>query len=245
MTHMMTLTAVSKNSKTGPMPTTSRGQQTCPKSCPFIVKGCYGNGRLFAAADKWGKPIDREGMVSLLAGARRDARYLRDRVVGDVLDPATGEVDYAYLDDVTHAATSQDLVPYGYSHAWEALDVDRIPDGYVMNASCETPEQVSRALAMGLDATIVNDDLPEGTMIDRHRVVTCPEQTRGVTCSDCGLCAKPGRTAVIRFLTHGPQKKAARAAVEQANADDREPSDDEVNEAWDIYNLTGRWPEGF
>jgi hypothetical protein len=139
-------------------------------------------------------------------------KYIRDRVVGDiVIDPAgeQGEptVDLDYVLTVADIAREVDMVAYGYTHAYDMLsetDVLAIAaSGYVMNGSGNSVEDVERILAMGLPATIADSDIPEGTMIAGKRVVTCPEQTgRARSCADCGLCAKPDRAAIVRFLLH-------------------------------------------
>ena len=217
MSYTMTITAVSSNTKTGPIPTISRGQETCPSGCPFLKNGCYGEGRIFGTTHKYQKPHDKGSMVAVLQKARKAARFLRDRVVGDLLD-ADGNIDYGYLRTVTEAAAEVGLRPFGYSHAWRQVDAAQVPGGYTLNASCETPEQVWDAIDQGLDAVIANDRVEDGTMINGKRVVTCPAQTKdGVTCASCGLCAKKDRTAVVRFLLHGPAVRKARAAVDAAD----------------------------
>ena len=94
----------SGNSKTGPLPVTYRPMSTCPTDCPFLPGGqdatqggCYGTGRLFASAQHRSTTLDVEaGVWRVRLGKDATARYLRDRVVGDVLTPA-GDVDRDYL----------------------------------------------------------------------------------------------------------------------------------------------------
>lgn len=211
----MVVAPVSGNSKTGPIPTISLGPDTCPTTCPFLDNGCYGAGRLWGTTTKNLKPYSRESLLARLQGARRDAALLRDRVLGDLRKPGGG-VDYEYLRDVAWACAQTGLRPFGFTHVpVEELDPALVPDNYTLNISCETPEQVWVAIDRGFDAVIANDRIEDGTMILGKRVVTCPAQTRdGVTCATCGLCAKKGRKAIIRFLLHGPQVRKARAAVD-------------------------------
>jgi hypothetical protein len=217
--------ARSGNTKTGDIPVTYRPMRTCEPTCPFLPSkdsgGCYGTGRIFAMAEKLTGERSADDVDATLAKRNPAARYMRDRVVGDVIDvDADGSVtvDVEYIEAVADAAARNDLTAFGYSHAWPRFtpeDVARMAaSGYVMNASCETPADVDAALAMGLPATIANDDIAEGTMIGGGRVVTCPAQTRDdVDCASCGLCAKPQRKAVVRFLIHGTAQRKARAAV--------------------------------
>lgn len=213
------ISAASGNSKTGPIPTTSRPQDTCPTSCPFFDAGCYGKGRIFALADKYANEHNESSMTAVLSKARKAARIVRDRVVGDLLD-TDGNVDYAYMRAIAAAARVNGLRVFGYTHVpLERLDLDSVPENYVLNISTETPDGAAAAIRAGFDAVMVNDDIAEGTMIEGKRIVTCPAQTReGITCATCGLCSKKNRKSIIRFLTHGAGKRKAAQAVRKANA---------------------------
>jgi hypothetical protein len=45
--------------------------------------------------------------------------------------------------------------------------------------------------------------------------VICPTNTHGVTCADCGLCARPSRAAIIGFPASGGSKHR----IQQENQD--------------------------
>lgn len=211
------IVARSRNTKTGNIPVTYRDmEETCPRECPFFNNGCYGDGRIKSRARKHAKQVTQESALSTLSKRDKSARLLRDRVVGDIL--TDGKIDMDYVLGIAAVARQSSLIAFGYTHAWRRLTKRMIKSitasGYVMNASCETVDDVASALAAGLPAVITNDDIDDGTMIDGKRVITCPAQTRDdVTCASCGLCAKPDRKAVIRFLVHGPSKNRARAAI--------------------------------
>jgi len=216
------IVAQSSNSKTGPIPVTYRGKDTCPTSCPFLDNGCYGDGRIFALAHKFRQSITLDRARQILDKRKESARYLRDRVVGDILTPA-GKVDWQYLTAISLLGRQAGLTVFGYTHAWKLLrkrDVSRLAKlGYVMNASCETEREVSRAVALGMPTVITNGEIPEGEIIAGKRMITCPAQVRdGITCATCGLCAKNDRTVVIRFIPHGPSRKRAERAIAAANA---------------------------
>lgn len=224
----VTITAASGNRKTGRIPVTSRPMTTCPSDCPFLptgaTGGCYGTGWLFGMANKNATTTTvAAASAKLRAGVLKQARYLRDRVVGDVMTP-DGEVDTAYITGIAQVARENDLVPFGYTHGWERFtekDIALLDDvGYVMNASTETVADAQRAIELGMPAVIVNDDLPEGEMVAGKRLITCPAETRaGVTCSSCGLCAKPAgeRKVLIRFHPHGNVRNRALAAIAGKN----------------------------
>ena len=222
------LVARSGTSKTGPLPVTYRPMTTCPTDCPFLPDGesatqggCYGTGRLFASAKHRAVTLDVEaGVWTVRLGKDTAARYLRDRVVGDVLTPA-GDIDRDYLTAIADIATANGLTPFGYTHAWRRFtpaDAAWLRTlGYVMNASVETHAQAAQAAALGLPVTIVDDTTPDGATVAGQRLITCPAQTRAdITCADCGLCATADRTTLIRFRPHGPAEQRARRALTAA-----------------------------
>lgn len=236
VTSVLKVTARSGNLKTGPIPVTSRGQWSCPTTCPFMGSGCYGenHGRggsptLFDYADAAERPHDVESLAVGMRqsgrpapGARRQLPLVRDREVGDILT-ADGAIDRPYLSLVRDAARRMGRRVFGYTHVPE-VTADDIPEDYVMNASCETPEGVRDAWSRGLPAVIVGDRDALQAADSGARYVSCPAEVarpdgRKVTCSECGLCAMPRRMSapadvpVVVFAPHGTQKRKARAAV--------------------------------
>lgn len=208
------VSAKSANSKTGPMPTISRPiAATCPTTCAFLPKPlggngkCYANGRINGTVTKLAAPtlsVD-DAAAKINGGKAKGARYLRDRVVGDIMqgERDAQTVDIAYLESVQEVATLTDLIAYGYTHAWTQTTPEQMPAGYVMNASTGTVEELEAAVRMGWATTIASDDVNDGDVIGGRRVITCPEQTGRVKdCASCGLCAKPNRAVTVRFLMH-------------------------------------------
>jgi len=220
--------AKTENRKTGKIPVTYRPMTTCPTDCPFLPTGehggCYGTGRTFAHARNATTFTVEELTWRLRLDKPVGAKYLRDRVVGDVV--VDGQVDREYIAGIAEASRGADLVPFGYTHAWRMFtDADIASfrlQGYVMNASCESVDGVVAAIGRGLPVVLVSEDLPEGTMIAGKRVVTCPHETHGVKCADCGLCAKHERAAIVRFHPHGIVKKKAQQAIAAVHASEGE-----------------------
>jgi hypothetical protein len=219
----MHIVAVSSNSKTGPIPVTYRDMDaTCPRDCPFFANGCYGDGRIKALARKFSSTVTLDHANSVLSRRLKSARYLRDRVVGDLVD-ASGKFDMGYVLAIAKLSAKHGLKVFGYTHAWRKLTKAQVKrksaSGYVMNASCETVADVRQAISLGMPVVITNDNVPERDNVAGYRVITCPAQVRdNVTCASCGLCAKPDRKVIIRFLTHGPSKKRARKAIAEQEA---------------------------
>ena len=218
----MTLTPVSGNTKIGPIPATYRTMDTCPTDCPFYpdrAGGCYGTGRIFGIARKNAQTLTTDDLDSRLSKVRKGARFLRDRVVGDILTP-DGRVDFDYVAAIAKAGARHGLRVFGYTHAWRLLDRDDVTrikqEGYVMNASCETEQDVRQAVDLGMPVVLTGDEWEDGQMIAGKRVVTCPAQTRdNVTCATCGLCASPNRKAVVRFMVHGTARRKAAASIDE------------------------------
>lgn len=225
------LVAASANRKTGPIPVTSRPMKTCPTDCPFLPTGeqggCYGTGRMFASAQRHSRDLGvEEATWRVRLGKDAEARILRDRVVGDVLGP-DGKLDRSYVEAIAKVATDNGLTAFGYTHAWRHFGLDELAwlrrqlrAGYVMNLSTETRAGIRRAALTGLPVVVVNDQIAEGEIVAGRRVVTCPNETRGVTCNDCRLCANPKRTSIIRFHPHGIAVNRARAAVGAADLEE-------------------------
>lgn len=223
------IVAQSGNAKTGVMPVTYRPASTCPKSCPFLPKslggngGCYGTGRIFGISDKYARPeISEADAIAKLQRAPRGARYMRDRVVGDVVAP-DGSFDRPYVEAMARVADAVGLKVFGYTHAWGLMtpeDVTAVGEsGYTMNASCETEEDITRAVLLGMPTVVTGDQWKEGAIVAGRRIVTCPAQTREeVNCASCGLCAKPARACTVRFLVHGTAKGQAQKSIAGATA---------------------------
>ena len=207
------ISARSSNGKTGPMPTISRPiESTCPTTCPFLPKSlggnglCYANGRINGTVRKHAADFTvADAVAKIRKGMSKDAKYIRDRVVGDVALP-DGSPDMGYLTDVASVASELGLTAYGYTHV-QAFSAEQIAtvaaSGYVLNASCHTVADLEAAVALGMPTTYAGDDLTDGTVIAGRRIMTCPEQTGRVKdCATCGLCAKPNRAVTVRFLIH-------------------------------------------
>ena len=235
------VTPQSGNAKTGNIPVTYRPMTTCATDCAFLPEsyaaelvaegkrdasipskgGCYGTGRIFGMARKYAATVSADDVRAKLARAARSARFLRDRVVGDVV-AEDGSIDHGYIRAIARLAREASLIPFGYTHAWRQMTADDVraiaAEGYVMNASCETRDDVRAAVALGMPVTIASDIVAEGETFTRPdgktlRVVTCPAQTRATDCAACGLCARPDRAAVVRFNLHGGSAKRAASAV--------------------------------
>lgn len=218
-------TPVSTNKKLAgrrPIATTQRDSSTCAADCVFMRDDGDGvvRPRCYASSGPGGGVfalVNRSGSDSTVRELRKikdlapQCAVVRHLVSGDV-DP-----EYMTMANSIHA-DRPDLDGYGYTHKWrEGWLSPAFATGWTLNASCETQEDVEKALADGWQAVIespVGDSLA-GQRIAGRRVVPCPAQEDDrVKCSDCRLCRMNTESRpIVEFTLHGGNMKANLAAV--------------------------------
>lgn len=200
----------SANAKLGPMAATYRTQASCPTSCPLLNNGCYATGRIFHIPKKFGR--EDVAAVDALADKLPEGAGVRFNVSGDFLD-ADGQPDWAHIEACNSLVDRRpDLAAWSYTHAWR--DMDPTWFTFVVNASCETAEDIADALSCGWQPVVVDDGDLTNTFIGGRRVTQCPNQTHGVTCDECRACGVDTRTRpVIAFAIHGATRAKARATI--------------------------------
>jgi hypothetical protein len=95
----------------------------------------------------------------------------------------------------------------GYTHQWRQPFAAPFRD--VLMASCDSVADMAEAAANGWRAFLVtpaNADRPDGT-------ITCPSETHGTQCADCGLCkgAAIPNAPNISIPAHGSAKAFVQA----------------------------------
>ncbi len=203
----------SSNTKTGPMVTTYRTEESCPSTCPLLNAGCYADGRIRSIPRKYGRE-GNEAIVALINEPLTNG--IRFNVVGDFV-LADDSPDWEYINACNTVAEARpDVAIISYTHAWRIFKPSDF--AFVVNASCETAEDAAEAIAAGWQATLVGGEA--GEKIAGKRVITCPAQTRDdVTCASCLLCSKGGAgRAVVNFEIHGPTRNKAKRTVAELTA---------------------------
>lgn len=209
----------SRNAKTGRVAATYRAVgPNCPSECPLLQSGaCYAMGgrvglqQRRAAAETFDV---RQWLIALPLSAA-----VRHLVSGDLFH--NDEPDYAYINGMLAGHRARpDLRGWGYTHGWRRLSPSEVNNGGVcINASTESPEDAARALAAGWPVVqVVASDAPQLTDCGTHMLRVCPQQTHGVQCDKCMLCAKPqrrmqGKPLVIAFRAHGQRTAVANETV--------------------------------
>jgi hypothetical protein len=199
---------ISNNKKIGAMSATYRTSDTCASDCPLFVDGkpkCYASagagGGSFALAKKFGKSTQ-----TAFARLVKESPFrftVRHLVSGDVDD------EYIAVANKLHKVRP-DLKGYGYTHDWRNRSPEQV-EGWTLNASCETVEEVEKAIANGWQAVIESpeSDSLVGQRIAGRRVVACPNQIDDrVKCSSCRLCPSNTDTRpIVEFKLHGNNTK--------------------------------------
>ncbi len=228
-------TAVSQNRKTGAIATSTQNEETCPKSCPFLGKGCYS--RYGPSSWHWNRlNNDTTGTVGLtwkafLLALRRLHRgaLFRYSVAGDL--PGMGDkIDTKALRELVQAC--KDRLAFTFTHkpvlsganaaANRAAVKEANENGFVINLSGNSPEHADRLKALGIAPVVcvVPEGAPDVSFTPQNRkIVICPAQSReNVTCSSCRLCTKQNRSVIVGFRAHGMGAKYVRAVAGPAVA---------------------------
>lgn len=221
-----TLVLASKNAKIGDVSATYASiDGSCPSDCAHRDSGCYaqlGNvgihvNRLDKANQKVsGKRSRQDARAVARAEAREikaaiadglDTRPLRVHVAGDCRTPSAAR-------EIASAVEGWSKPVWSYTHAWKAVDRENWGRVSVL-ASVDRAEDMPLAFERGYAPAIVTESHPADgkayTRADGVKVIPCPNQTRDVTCVQCGLCMNAGKLhamrAAIAFAAHGVAKK--------------------------------------
>lgn len=204
----------SENRKTGPIPQTYNGRETCPPSCPHYRTSCYAES--FHTRLQWDK-VEKTGIgVNTLAEEIErlpKGQLWRYAVAGDL--PGTGETVDAYeLGQIVRANMGKRGFTYTHKKSREAVKWARHATewGFTVNLSADDVGEADKLAAHGLPVVVVVPvDTPRNSMTPEGRpVVVCPAQTTDhVTCETCGLCQMADRKSIIGFRAHGQRTRLA------------------------------------
>ena len=189
-------TRQSRNKKTGPIPVSTSSAETCP-TCPLKGAGCYAESGPLAILWRHNQAGDLPG-----AGNTVDREALRQLVKANgkrrgftyTHKPATRS-NLSAIRAANKAGFTINLSANNLEHADTLSDTQAGPVVVVLPVDTRKPVKT-----------------PNG-----RTVAICPATISPVTCIDCGICAMPGRKAIIGFPAHGASKaKASNIAREAA-----------------------------
>ena len=239
----MILLPTSSNKKTGDIIQSYSSRVTCPTSCKFKKNGCYADG--YHTARQWDRcdnPEDARYVINgehLTIGLKaavfdklrknpdRNKILFRHNIAGDIAIEGTSTIDANRVDTIAKAIADTNetagnvLQGYTYTHCTIDLNASNIihdaaSKGFLINASCETVQEVKHAKNLGINTVIASVD-PKETVRELKAMgmhgVQCPAQTKdGVSCDSCRLCAR-NRDVVVIFGVHGTASKKAAKVI--------------------------------
>lgn len=206
----------STNKKLGGMPAVYSDASTCPPSCPLMKRGCYAHaGGVNWVWRKVSTGIWGGAWRQLLAAVRTLPRQIlwRYGVAGDL--PGHGNrLNITQLRQLVKANRGKHGFLYTHKPLWRRAEREAVQqavhDGLAINLSANTLAHADMLSDLGIAPVVVTvpnfTELPRTTPGGRF-LTPCPEQTHGVPCAVCQLCAKP-RHSIIAFAAHGAEKDA-------------------------------------
>ncbi len=213
----VTAVETSDNRKLGAVSATYASQASCPSSCPWFGAGCYAeNGPAGFTTRRLNRSETKNALHIAYQEARAiDAltgdRLLRLHVVGDARTASAARVLGLACERYSKRgnAPRRGRKTWTYTHAWRTVPRASWGNSVAVLASVETARDARAAMQAGYAAAIVVTAFERDSayQIDGTTVIPCPNQTRGTTCKDCGLCRDDERlradSLVIAFEAHG------------------------------------------
>lgn len=206
--------AESGNRKTGPMPVSYIGRESCPASCPHRKASCYAE--LGPARLQWNRARNSWADYCASIEALPAGTLWRAAVAGDL--PGRGErVNMAELRALVAANKGKRGFTFSHKKTPAALEAIRWAnaEGFTVNLSADSLEEADALADTGAGpvVSLVPSDAPARMTTPAGRKVrVCPAQLReDTTCTDCQLCSRPNRDVIVAFRAHGPRTRAADA----------------------------------
>lgn len=211
------LIRVSGNAKTGPIPVSTTGRQSCPDACELKTKGCYAS--YGPSAIHWKKVTEGERGKEWPEFCK-DVKALpkgqlwRHNQAGD-LPGANNVIDAKALGMLLKANSGKK--GFTYTHYPMTSETNRTAvwaanvDGFTINLSANNVAMADNLFDLGIApvVTILPRDAENVTYTPKGRkVVACPaEKSDRVNCATCALCQDSKRGYIIGFRAHGTAKK--------------------------------------
>ena len=216
-------TAVSSNTKTGQIPTSTTERASCPTTCAFYDKGCYAKSG--PQAIHWRKVSNAERGVSWAEFTKlirkiAKGQLWRHNVAGE-LPHNDGNIDYLQLRQLIDANKGKKGYTYTH-HILNDHNVIAVQNsnalGFTVNASCESVDEADRVMTeYNIPAVaVVNSEKNDRfyKTANGRKVITCPATIHeNVTCATCGLCQVADRDYILAFPAHGNAKKTVNQIV--------------------------------
>lgn len=220
------LTLKSDNQKTGPIPVTITGNQSCPSNCRFNSKsgggGCYAQSGPLAL--HWNKVSNgyRGTNFTEFCNAIKQLpknQLFRHNAAGD-LPGKDNRINGKQLSQLTKANLGKRGFTYTHKPVTGNSFVARQnrkhikaanKNGFTINLSANNLSEVDKLvkLKIGPVVTVLPENSPNTVFTKNgNKVIVCPAQTKeNISCSSCQLCQKSNRSVIVGFRAHGTAKK--------------------------------------
>lgn len=235
MKYRASFTAISHNSKTGPIPVTMTEKSTCPNACPLKSNGCYAeSGHVNIHWNRLGKPNKSkqgaiygktwEELCEAVKGLPKGQLW-RHNVAGDLPSLDAENIDSHALAMLVNANKGKQGFTYTHHNPGIGINASLIQAannaGFTVNLSANNLEHADelKALNIGPVVSILPIDAPKSQQTPAgNTVVICPAvQSDSVTCATCGICQKANRNVIIGFPAHGIAKRKAESVFKGIN----------------------------
>ncbi len=222
---MFHMTRKSSNKKTGRIPVTTSGKQTCPDTCPLKDSGCYAKyshlGIHWDKVTAGERGTDWAGLCDAVEQLPAGQLW-RHNQAGD-LPHRNGLIDHMALGYLIKANKGKRGFTYTHhkprSHNVNLIRYTNDVTDFTINMSADNLDMADEYQRNGLPTVVILPaDAPKVTTTpQRNKVVRCPANPdRGITCESCGLCAKSKRDYIIGFPAHGTGKAKTEAVANGA-----------------------------
>lgn len=211
---MFRLTAISRNKKTGPIPVSTSGKETCPSTCPFKGRGCYAESGPLNIV--WDSKCNDSARAFLSQVKGIPAGQLWRHNQADDLPHRNNHIDRGFVEALVKANRRS----RGFTYTHHLPDVgDNLQiiqnansAGFTVNLSANNPDQAVQYAKLGVPVvTVVPENKTKNFKHKGRQFIVCPatKPNSKMTCAKCGLCAKRDRNCIVTFPAHGMRKKLA------------------------------------
>ena len=220
------LTQISRNVKTGPMPTSMTSAASCPKACPLAGNnGCYAEAGPtnihWTKITKGTQGVDWNAFLTLVRKLRPRTLW-RHNVAGDLPSNDRETIDGEKLAALVIANRGKDGFTYTHYDVINNQENRKIvksanESGFTVNLSANNLDHADSLVETNCApvVTILPSNVTGNQKImtpKGNRVAVCPATYRDdITCSSCGLCQVQTRKVIVGFPAHGIFKKKANA----------------------------------
>lgn len=211
---MYNFVRVSRNKKTGPIPTTMTAQSSCPTTCPLKRNGCYAESGPTLLAWRKHTKHDLDHLTRMIQSLPKKQLW-RHNVAGD-LEHNNGFINFDILIKIIKANRGRRGFTYTH-HEINAANITAIraanDRGFTINASANNYQQADYYRSLDLPTVCIlptNATEKSYNTEQGNKIVTCPAVLHDhINCANCGICADSDRDFIVGFPAHGKGKKKA------------------------------------